>query len=51
MQVLKHGPHPYPLLLMGLAWASDWGFDIFLSHHKQHGGSSGILLHVMEIGG
>jgi hypothetical protein len=44
MQVLKHGPHPYPLLLMGLAWASDWGFDIFLSHHRQHGGSSGILL-------
>jgi hypothetical protein len=28
----------------GLAWASDGGFDTFLSRHKEYRSSSGILL-------
>jgi hypothetical protein len=32
------------LRLMGLVWASDEGFDTFLSHHKEYRSSSGILL-------
>ena len=44
VQVLKHGPCRSSLHLMGLVWASDRCFDIFLSHHREYRSSSGILL-------
>jgi hypothetical protein len=42
--VLKHRAVSLLSAAHGPCWASDGGFDTFLSHHKQHGGSSGILL-------